>query len=567
MKLKLEKDKKKVNIRFNILAVICICILAIGITPKTLQNDTFYTITLGEYVLNNGIDMLEHFSWHEGLIYTYPHWLYDVFIYTIYNLGGFQGIYLSTIILTAILGLSFYFVGSKISKNNLITFFITVLTMIVGRDFLAARAQLVTFILFIWTIYFIEQFLNTKKKRYAIFLILIPIAIANIHAAVFPFYFILYLPYIGEYIVSIIENSNLLTKLFIKSDKIELNKLLKKKTLKDKEIKKQEIIQKRIEINEQRLVDLEAKKEKKKGKEYKIIIQKRENVKWLILIMIICAFTGLITPIGDTPYTYLLHTMQGNTTGNIGEHLPLTLINNKCAMIVIVLYLILLTFTKTKIKLGDLFFVGGLLLLSFMSRRQLSMFYFIGGFVLIKLISDFINVYDNNSDIEKTKQYITTYLGNMITLVLIILIACAYMMKIKDNKIVDSKAYPVEACDYILENLDINSIRLFNGYNYGSYLMYRGIPVFIDSRADVYDPKFNGFKDDIFQDFISISGLSCDYETKFEHYGITHVIDYANSKLALYIKKDKENYKEIYKDDNFIIFERLNKGEIWETTK
>ena len=61
-----------------------ICILAIGITPKTLQNDTFYTITLGEYVLNNGIDMLEHFSWHEGLIYTYPHWLYDVFIYTIY---------------------------------------------------------------------------------------------------------------------------------------------------------------------------------------------------------------------------------------------------------------------------------------------------------------------------------------------------------------------------------------------------------------------------------------------------------------------------------------------------
>ena len=52
-------------------------------------------------------------------------------------------------------------------------------------------------------------------------------------------------------------------------------------------------------------------------------------VKWLILIMIICAFTGLLTPIGDTPYTLLPKLMQGNTTQNISEHQPLTLINNK----------------------------------------------------------------------------------------------------------------------------------------------------------------------------------------------------------------------------------------------
>ena len=51
---------------------------------KVLQNDTFYTIKIGELILNNGIDMMDHFSIHSNLAYTYPHWLYDVFIYLIY---------------------------------------------------------------------------------------------------------------------------------------------------------------------------------------------------------------------------------------------------------------------------------------------------------------------------------------------------------------------------------------------------------------------------------------------------------------------------------------------------
>ena len=67
-KTKQDKQMKNVNLKFNILAVICICIFMIGLVAKTLQNDTYYTITLGKYVLENGIDMMEHFSWHEGLI-------------------------------------------------------------------------------------------------------------------------------------------------------------------------------------------------------------------------------------------------------------------------------------------------------------------------------------------------------------------------------------------------------------------------------------------------------------------------------------------------------------------
>ena len=122
----MDSEKKKINIKFNVLAIIAIIIFCFAISPKTLQNDTFYTIRIGELILNNGIDMQEHFSWHEDLAYTYPHWAYDTGIYLIYHLGEITGlpdggmlfIYLSTIILASTLGILIYCINNKLTKNK-----------------------------------------------------------------------------------------------------------------------------------------------------------------------------------------------------------------------------------------------------------------------------------------------------------------------------------------------------------------------------------------------------------------------------------------------------------------
>ena len=59
----MEKSNKS-NIILNIIAIISIIIFAFAISPKVLQNDTFYTIKIGEYILENGITMQDPFSWH-----------------------------------------------------------------------------------------------------------------------------------------------------------------------------------------------------------------------------------------------------------------------------------------------------------------------------------------------------------------------------------------------------------------------------------------------------------------------------------------------------------------------
>ena len=85
-------DKKK---KFKYMFMVWIAILVIAVVRKTLQNDTFYTIKIGELIINNGIDMMDHFSFHTGLAYTYPHWLYDTFIYLLFKSFGYMGIYIS----------------------------------------------------------------------------------------------------------------------------------------------------------------------------------------------------------------------------------------------------------------------------------------------------------------------------------------------------------------------------------------------------------------------------------------------------------------------------------------
>ena len=73
----LKKLRENREVVFEIIAIVLIVLFAVSLAPKSLQNDTFYTVTIGKYISENGIDFKDHYSWHEGLPYTYPHWAYE----------------------------------------------------------------------------------------------------------------------------------------------------------------------------------------------------------------------------------------------------------------------------------------------------------------------------------------------------------------------------------------------------------------------------------------------------------------------------------------------------------
>lgn len=569
MKIFFKDKERQKKIIWEIIAIILIVFFAVSLSPKRLQNDTFYTVSIGKLILENGIDMQDHFSWH-NLPYTYPHWLYDVMIYSIYNIGGWTGVYFSTCVFASILGVCIYFVNSRLSKNKITSFLVTIAVLYLIKSYIAARAQLVTFILFILLVYNIEKFLENKKIKYALALFAIQTLIANLHVAVWPFSFVLYLPYIAEYLLCELADFIFYNKAGIFINKLKIKIYKNKCKNKNNSTEKLEKLKNRINKVEEELekiqarnIKIESKRKENAENTYKIEIHKNKNTRWLLLVMAITAITGLLTPLGKVPYTYTYLTMIGNTMKNINEHLPLTLADNIPIMCTLIVILAVLTFTKAKIKLSDLFMLGGLTYLMFATRRQQSMFVLIGSVAFTRIVTDFLKL-SLYASVDQIDEKLINRFTVFVIIAIIIIWGIHYFKERKNEDFIDKKVYPVEASEWILTNLDVKNIKLFNEYNYGSYLLYKGIPVFIDSRCDLYAPEYNtptGNSDDgedIFSDFINSSGIGTYYGDIFKKYEITHVIVYKNSKINMLIEKaDSEKYKELYSDDNFVIYKVL----------
>ena len=434
----------------------------------------------------------------------------------------------------------------------------------------------------------IERFLETSYKRYIIGLVLSPILLANCHAALFPVYLVIFLPYIEEYLITFITKKNFY-KLRIKYlDKkiIHMQKRVGNKKIKDKKIDKykENITNKQLKLeNIKSILKVKETIKDENDNSKKIIIERNKNGKWLILIFIVCIFTGLLTPLGDIPYTYMIKSIEGNTMHFIAEHQSVALIHDYSLLFILAIMVVLLFSNKIKIKLRDVFMLSGMTILALISYKQFPIFFIATMCIINKLIIILVNSYKekrirqketqnvlestnkNNKKrlitkkkiINKIKELIYsifTIKGIIYATLVITIISLLQYKNIASQSYVDSNSYPTNAAKWIKENIDIENMRLFNDFNYGSYLLFQDIPVFIDGRADVYDPVFNGRMEDSFLDYMQASSLQVWYEEIYKKYDITHIITTVNSNLNKYMQRSG-NYRVLYNDGAFIIYQ------------
>ena len=545
MEDKADKIIRQKTIKARIFFSILIIIFSIGLVSKTFQNDTFFNISIGKYILENGIDMKDHFSWIEGLDYTYSHWAFDVVVYFIYKYFNFRGLYIGIIILTSIINLVLFNLLTNKTKRPTLSLTLTLLFSFLLRQNYAARSQIVSFLCFIIEIYFIEQFIETGKFKYALGIIVLSILVANFHAATWPLILILFLPYLASAFLNLISSKNIYTT-FAKIYEKKYEKYKKIDDDKAEHFKKESDDYYRLASNcKQPLYTKIVKRESYNGK------------KLIILFLIIC-FTGLITPIHDVPYTYILKSMLGKS--NIENHLSIDFVQEMQALVpiacpsfiaFIIIFFAAFTFLPTKIKLEHGFLILGLCFMALCSVRYMVLLCFIGSFIIADLIVQGIEDFIPN-EMNFIDKYSTHPVVVFILLVPIIAFSTYRFIETSKNKYVDDKTYPVEATDYILNHIDYKNMKIYNQYENGSYLMLNNIKVFIDSRLDVYCSEFAHV--DIFKDYLYTEQAKTNYNDTVDKYGITHLLVKVDSPVYEYISVDK-NYNRLYEDEHFAIYE------------
>ena len=121
-----------------------------------------------------------------------------------------------------------------------------------------------------------------------------------------------------------------------------------------------------------------------------------------------------------------------------------------------------------------------------------------------------------------------------------------------NKKYIDEKMYPTKAGEFIKNNLDLKEMRLYNAYHVGSYLLMKGIPVFIDSRCDLYTPEFN--KDVVvFDDYMDVQYGEITIFELLEKYDMTHVVISKEEVEYVYLKDDSRA-EILYEDEYFAVF-------------
>lgn len=480
------------NTIIHLIQIFLIVLFISSIVTKDFQNDTFFTIAIGERILEYGVETEEKLVWHENLEFTNSRWLFDTIIAIINNYFGYLGIYVFVILVSSAIGILYYFIINSIIKKKNIAFLITVFIMYISRNVFAARAQIMSFLLILIEFWAIEKLLETNKKRYFTVLLIIPLVLANIHASVFPMYFVLFLPYIAEFILS------------------------------------------KLKINNSN----------------KLIIKNR-NIKMLIILIPLAILLSFCTPKAVSPYSDMFKVMNGVSTEFIAELSPIN-INQELALWGLLLVTIsLMIFTNTKLRITDGLFILGFALMSLSTYRCVCFFYFISSIGIIRFVNDFLNDNQINLDMKNTK--LKTLIIGMIY-VYICLISINSLLTQMKNDYIDTATYPYNATEYILNNLDKENIKIFNHFNFGAYLEVKGVKAFIDSRSGIFTEEFNPGTT-ILNDWLSVKNGSTHYREIFNRYNITHALLYNDEVITVYISNDPE-WKLIYQDDRFSLYEK-----------
>lgn len=180
-----------------VLATMFIPFLFILLIPFKLDNDFWFLINTGKYIINNGIPHIEPFTIHSNLSFVAQQWLTDIIFYLIYNKFNIYGMYIFILILNIIIVFLLYKLAMLINNNqrkiSIITTLIIDVMLIMG--FLTTRPQVFDIILLLLELYLLELYIKKNNKKYLIVLPIISLLMINLHASVWPMIFVFLLPY------------------------------------------------------------------------------------------------------------------------------------------------------------------------------------------------------------------------------------------------------------------------------------------------------------------------------------------------------------------------------------
>jgi hypothetical protein len=163
------------------------------------ENDTYWLLNTGKYVLYHGIPHTEPFTIHSGLNLIVQQWLTTVVFYAIYQKYGALGLHIFSIIGYSVITFLIYRLAFHMAKGKkLVASYVAAFVGIYLSYYMVLRPQIFSLLIFVIEMFLLEYYIRDQRQRPIRVAVLpfLSVLLINLHSAMWPFFLLLYAPYL-----------------------------------------------------------------------------------------------------------------------------------------------------------------------------------------------------------------------------------------------------------------------------------------------------------------------------------------------------------------------------------
>lgn len=502
--------KSRSNISMMLIAIAVIVSFASVYVAQAYDNDMWFIIASGKKIVESGIPMTNVFTWIPNLATVIQQWLPDVITYLAYSNFGIIGICTLVAIEIVLLIVSLLILSSKASGGKM--HYETALILIAASipalgSYISIRPQILTMIGITWTLIFLEAYRHTNNWKWLIGLPVTMIIHINCHMSMAPFdLFIIFLYLIPDV-------TKWLRSMFP----------LFSYSFRDSSYSRKPL---------------------------------------LIAFLVTCLVT-LLNPYGINGALYLLSSYGAADYGNyIKEMGALTPWDSDYGM-----GMILMTFigamaigrNRRKINFPETVLLIVCTVLSYQHVRNV----WLGALLTLPIaFQAFANVCfgsgteNGNPDPILADSIMWRTICGAFAAIAIVSCTMTSVSKADVNIDIDSTSTPRAAMDWLTTNNVSTDAKIFNHFNSGGYIEWRGYKTFIDARPELFEPAITGVNKHYYQEYVDTSTGKRSYSDMLNEYQFDFLI--VNDDTSLYDDLiSNRNYTDVCNGNGYAMFRRI----------
>jgi hypothetical protein len=272
------------------------------------------------------------------------------------------------------------------------------------------------------------------------------------------------------------------------------------------------------------------------------------DVRRLAVVIVAALLAALVNPNGARLWVYPFETLGSSVQRDfIAEWFPPAPDQVVFWLLLLLIVAGLFGFMKAARRptATEVLVFGGTAFGAFLSVRNIPIFALAAAPIVARYLNDALpyRALRPDPDDDPSTRLQTIAAGAVITIGALVIAAGT----LGDNDATIETEFPVAAVDWI-EATGRADARIFNAYNYGGYLIWRGYPVYVDGRADVYG-------DEGLLQFGQTYFVRDDWQEPLDREAIDLVIVEANSALAFTLA-EAPGWERVYEDPFTHVFDR-----------